>query len=301
MRRTALAVVLALTGSLAPVSARAQPSRASETRSAAAPRVQLRHDLVLDLTATSAMTGAVFGWGLFIKPAGVIGSSRCTICDGPGREVNAVDDFFRSTLKHERIGPAAVTSHVLSYGGSPAAGIGLTIGIAAYDGRVDEAPLNALLAVEASLAAVIVKELLSLGLRRERPEVHALEGADKRRALSTGDPLESFPSGHLASELAIMTAVGTIATMRGYRLAPLAWVVGGALGLAIGYLRIASDQHYFTDNVAGGAIGIGVGAAVPLIFHRPRGTSTAKRWLDGTTLVPQRFGDGRGFAIGWAF
>ena len=38
--------------------------------------------------------------------------------------------------------------------------------------------------------------------------------------------------------------------------------------MATGYLRIASDRHYFTDVMAGAVVGTAVGVGVPFLFHR---------------------------------
>lgn len=272
---------------------------------AVTPRISLRHDPLVDIVATGVMATSLVTWGFLKKDIGI---DECVICDGPTGKSNAVDDFFRDSLKRDDTGPAALISHILSYGGGPAMGFSLTIGAAAYDHRIDEAPLNCLLVIEASLAAVLVKEAFTAVIRRERPEVHALEGdAKKKAAEESGDPLESFPGGHTASIMAITASSATIAALRGYRLAPLIWIVGSTLATASMYLRIASDQHYFTDNVAGAAIGIGVGAGIPLLFHRrvtspsgdqPRGpTSFLQNAMISSTTVT----GGRVVNVGWSF
>jgi membrane-associated phospholipid phosphatase len=38
----------------------------------------------------------------------------------------------------------------------------------------------------------------------------------------------------------------------------------------IGYLRIAAEQHYLTDVLAGAAVGTAIGWAVPHFFHPAR-------------------------------
>ena len=62
----------------------------------------------------------------------------------------------------------------------------------------------------------------------------------------------------------------TVASMRGYRLAPLVWTAGILFGVGTGYTRIAADRHYFTDVIAGAGIGTVIGAGIPLLFHSPR-------------------------------
>jgi membrane-associated phospholipid phosphatase len=42
------------------------------------------------------------------------------------------------------------------------------------------------------------------------------------------------------------------------------------LASAVGYLRVAGDQHWATDVLAGAAVGGLVGWAVPWVFHRVR-------------------------------
>ena len=278
-----------------------EPPAALVPETTRTPRIQLRHDLLTDVVATGVMAGSLISWG-FLKAD--IGFKDCTICDGGPGETNGLDSFFRDSFKQRDGAPAATLSHVLSYGGGPVMGFALTIGVAAADKRIDEAPLNCLLVIEASLAAVIVKEGLTAFVRRERPEVHALEGEEKEKAaLASGDPLESFPGGHTASIMAITASSAVISTMRGYRLAPLIWIVGTTLATTSMYLRIASDQHYFTDNVVGAVVGGLVGAAVPLIFHgRLKEQPSARtRFLGGAMLTSNAVPGGRTVGVGWAF
>jgi membrane-associated phospholipid phosphatase len=264
------------------------------------PRIRLQHNAPADMIATGVMGAALISWG-FLKAN--IGFENCTICDGPPGETNAVDGFFRDSFKQNDGAPAATISHIISYGASPVMGFALTIGVAAADNRIDEAPLNCLLVIEASLAAVIVKEGLTAFVRRERPFVHALEGEEKQKELASGDPLESFPGGHTASIMAITASSAVVSTMRGYRLAPLIWIIGSTLATTSMYLRIASDQHYFTDNVVGAIVGGVVGAAVPLIFH-PRikeQPGAVTRFLGGAMLTSNAVPGGRTVGLGWSF
>lgn len=267
------------------------------------PRIELRHNLVTDIAVTGVMAAGLVTWG-FVKTE--VGIDKCVICDGAPGEANFLDDAFRNTFKRDDIGPSATASHILSYAGGPVMGFALTIGAAVYDKRSNEAPLNCLLVIEASLAAVLVKEALTAVIRRERPFVHALEGEAKKEALSEGDPLESFPGGHTTSIMAITASSATIASLRGYRLAPYIWVIGSTLGLTSMYLRIAADQHYFTDNLVGGIVGAAVGAGIPLLFHRrleKDGTTASggTGFLRGAMVTSNAVPGGRVVGLAWGF
>ena len=261
----------------------------------------LKYDLWVDGAVTLGLGAGLITWG-FVK-AGFPNRS-CTICDGPGTGTNGFDDFFRSTFKANDGDTPAAISHIISYGVSPAMGFALTIGVAAADRRIREAPANALLVIQASLVAVLAKEAVTFAIRRERPEVHVLEGDAKRKEIEAqSDPFESFPGGHSASIMAITSSAAVIAAMRGYRLTPLIWVVGSSLAGFVTFLRIASDQHYMTDNLVGAAVGTVVGAAVPLVFHRPvkadATTPTAVRLQPLLTTTP--VAGGRIVNVGLAF
>ncbi len=159
------------------------------------------------------------------------------------------------------------------------------------------------LIVEASLAFAVVQQGLTTILPRERPSVHAAQGEDRENALRRHSSFESFPAGHNGSAFAIAAAGGTVATMRRYRLAPLVWIAGGAIALATTYLRMAADRHYFTDVMTGGALGTGMGIAIPILFHRPvdERPGVATRWLQGAMVSTTEVPGGRIVGIGWGF
>ncbi|MDB5217143.1 MAG: hypothetical protein JWO86_5070 [Myxococcaceae bacterium] len=267
---------------------------------AVTPRVRLRTNLAIDFTVTGVLAASLVTWVL-IKPK--LSVPTCTICDGSNGQVNAVDDFFRTALKHGSGSPAGTISDVLAYGVAPVTGIALNIAVPVYDHRGDEAAENVLLVVEASLAFAAIQQAITALVPRERPSVHAQPSPERESSLQSRSALESFPAGHNGSAFAIAAAGGTIATMRGYRLAPLVWIAGGAIALATSYLRIAADRHYFTDVMTGAALGIGTGIAIPLVFHRPVGVrpSAATRWLQGANVSTTEIPGGRIVGIGWGF
>jgi membrane-associated phospholipid phosphatase len=277
------------------------PSDPPPPSSTATPRVQLRSNLAVDLTVTGVLAASLIAWGVAIKPN--LRAPSCTICDGSNGKVNAIDDAFRTTFKHGSSEPAGLVSDIFAYGLAPATGIGLAIAVPMHDGRGNEAPENILLIVEASLAFAVMQQGLTALVPRERPYVHAQPSPEHESSLQRHSALESFPAGHNGSAFAIAAAGGTVATMRGYRLAPLVWIAGGAIAFVTTYLRMAADRHYFTDLTVGAALGIGTGIAIPLLFHRPVGErpSAATRWLQGAMVSTTDVPGGRIVGIGWGF
>lgn len=259
----------------------------------ATPRVDLRYDLWIDVPVTVGLAAGELVW-LAVRNDAL--PARCVLCEGerPG-EVNAVDDWFRTALKRPDPKPARVVSDVVGFGVAPAAAVGLGALVAAADDRLDEAPTNTLLLAETLMVTLVLDDVLKSTLRRERPYAHALDPDAKTTTIEDSrDAILSFPSGHTSTAFALAAAGGTLATMRGYRFAPLVWITGAFLGVATGYARIAADQHYFTDVVSGAAIGTLTGIAVPRLFHSPR---EKFRPVVGSTAVP----GGRVVTVGVSF
>jgi membrane-associated phospholipid phosphatase len=98
----------------------------------------------------------------------------------------------------------------------------------------------------------------------------------------------SFFSGHATFTAAFAASAGAIALLRGYQHPWIAWVLGGALSIATGILRLAADKHYLTDVATGWIVGAGIGLSMPLLFHDgssnvsvapgPNGVGIAARW-----------------------
>lgn len=292
------AVTIAVAVSLA-WDAWSAPARADEAETVT-PRTLLRYDLWLDVPITVGLGAGATVWSAV---ASDVLAQQCRLCDGEPGDVNALDGFFRAALRRPDVAPAKVASDVLAYGVSPVAAAGLGALAAGADGRLDEAPLNTLLIAEATTVSLSLTEVFKSVFQRERPYVHAETGEGAHRALvARPDTLVSFPSGHTSTTFALAASAGTIATLRGYRVAPLVWIAGGLLGLTTGYLRMAADRHYFTDVVAGAALGTGVGIGVPLLFHRPAASElpAAARWLRATTISSAAVPGGRVVSLGWA-
>lgn len=246
---------------------------ASVTSSAAAdepvtPPVELRHDLRVDIPVTAGLLVGDVAWRLVrddLEPA------HCRLCDGTSpSDVNAVDRWFRDALRRDDILPANYTSYILAYGVAPLGGAALTALAANADRRADGILVDLLAVAEGTLVAIGVTEVIEPIALRTRPYVLAISDDDARRAeIAKTGAFHSFPSGHVTAAFGVATASGVVASMRGYRLAPLVWASGMMLGVATAYTRMAADRHYFTDTVAGAAIGTVFGGGVPLLFHGP--------------------------------
>lgn len=268
------------------------------------PRVELAHDLRLDLPITGGLAVVVVGWRLVrddLEP------SECRWCDGssPG-QVNAVDDWFRSGLKRNDTKPANIISYALAFGAAPVSAATLTVVAAVADNRGDEALVDLVAVAEGGLTAMLVTEILEPIALRTRPYVHAIENEDERNAViaETG-AFHSFPAGHVVEAFGVAAASGVVASMRGYRLAPLVWGAGLLFGAATAYARMAADRHYFTDVLAGAAIGTVVGGGVPLLFHPPRPqegvASGGSGLLHGATIMATPIPHGHMASVGWTF
>jgi membrane-associated phospholipid phosphatase len=274
-------------------------SWASAARADEPQRVSLRHDLWIDIPVTLGLGAGVTVWTAVRSD---VLPDRCRLCDGSPGEVNGLDGFFRDALLRPDVGPAKAASDILGYAAAPLSAAGLGAAIAAADDRLDEAPLNTLLVAEATVVSLTLTEGFKSVFLRERPYVHAAtDEAVRKTALEQGEALVSFPSGHTSTTFALATAAGTIATMRGYRLAPLVWIAGVLIGTTTGYLRIAADRHYFTDVLAGAALGTASGISVPLLFHGPASSSRVARWMQGATISSAPVQGGRVVSLGWLF
>jgi membrane-associated phospholipid phosphatase len=193
--------------------------------------------------------------------------------------LNPVDGALRKGLMWRSPQTAGALSSVLAYVAMPAGALGTMLGAAAHDRAAGKVPIDALLTAEATMLAVNLNQAVKIAFARERPFVHYLPRAPGEVRALTDSPSNdnlSFYSGHTNVAFALASSSGTVALMRGYRLAPLVLGFGLVSAGFVGYLRIAADKHYFSDVMVGAVIGSLVGAAVPLVFHpaQPREAAT---------------------------
>ena len=224
---------------------------------------ELRWDPPIDATVT-LVGGALWLASVALQPE--LAPSACRWCRG-----NALDDGVREGLLWRDPRLAADVSDVTAFALVPAATLGLDALAASHDHAPRGVGLDAFLALEATVLALEANQLTKLLVARERPYVRAGHPDGIPHRSHTDDDDVSFFSGHATETFALAAATGTVATMRGYRWAPVPWIVGGGLAAGTGYLRVAADRHWFTDVLVGMIVGIGIGVAVPLLFHAPAG------------------------------
>jgi membrane-associated phospholipid phosphatase len=210
----------------------------------------------------AAAGGAVWlGSGALFKPD--LAPTECRWCG-----TNAFDEELRG-LRWSDPGKPDLASDVISYGVMPIAAGGLLALAAVREGRASEIAEDFLIAAEATVAAGLIGEAFRFATARERPSVRALSDEEKDDVDHPEENNLSFISGHVATSFALAVSSGTIATLRHRRMAPLVWATGLSLAAATSYLRVASDEHYATDVLAGVVAGAAIGLAAPLLHRRP--------------------------------
>lgn len=230
----------------------------------------IAYDTRIDVSVTAALASWVLTAEI-LKAQLVPEKCRwCYRADDGADALNPVDGTVRRALIWKDTRAAGVTSDVLAFAVLPASSIGLNVVTAHEDGALSGAPVDALVIAQTTLVAATVNQLVKFAFARERPFVHYLpRSPDGLRELtdSPSDDNLSFYSGHTNLAFALATSSGTVATLRGYSLAPVVWGAGIALATAVGYLRIAADKHYLTDVLTGVVVGSIIGVGAPLLFH----------------------------------
>jgi membrane-associated phospholipid phosphatase len=200
-----------------------------------------------------------------------VAPKTCRWCDGSlGTPVNAVDDWFHEHLTSSVFSrnTANALSSIFAYGLAPAAaltGTAFATGPHATDGA---GLRNVVIVAESVAVAAAVTETVKLAAGRQRPYVHYQHVSAAGVAASDSDANVSFPSGHTSFAAALGTSASMLATLEDSPAAPWLWASTGVLTAATGTLRMISESHYFTDVLAGAAIGAGSGILFPLLHRR---------------------------------
>ena len=237
------------------------------------PRMQVHIPLELTLTAAG---GIVWITTEILK--GKIAPSTCHWCDAP-----AADLAVKNALRWSNTKGADISSYVTGFGMAPMAALGLDAAVVySSGGSFREWGEDATVIMESIVVAANTNQLVKFLVGRERPFVHDLDADGKGRTSTPGDNNLSFYSGHTMLGFVSAVSAGTIASLKGYRAAPVIWGTGLTFAAATGYLRIAADKHYFTDVVTGAVMGSLAGFLVPWL-HRPKSTGAR---VTGMTAGP---------------
>lgn len=221
------------------------------------PAQELRYNLAVDASVAGGGTllwilGETVGKNAFAPLS-------CHWCEPPGIDASA------RSLRWDNPHSAQVIGSITASVGAPLSAFGLTWLAAAHDGRGSEEWVNAMLIVEAVATTMLINDIFKWTFGRQRPAVHYQAG--NWESFPENDRNLSFFSAHSSLSFSFAVASGTIATMRGYRWAPLVWAVGLPMAAFTAYSRIAGDAHYFTDVLTGSLVGAAVGFAIPFFFH----------------------------------
>jgi membrane-associated phospholipid phosphatase len=240
------------------------PVNASQIASNGSVR-ELRYDLKLDLAVTSL---AVTGWIITEVAMDHLAPASCRWC-----QVNSFDDWGHRNLKWSNANAASKASHATAYLLAPAVAFGLDALAAHREGSMSDFAVDALVITEAAAISSFATQLVKIATGRERPSAHYGTGA------ASPSQNTSFYSGHTSLAFSLAVASGTVASMRGYALAPWIWGTGLAIAGTTAYLRVAADKHYLTDVIAGAVLGSAVGFVLPYLFHRPKNGRTERMTL----------------------
>ncbi|MCC6521354.1 MAG: phosphatase PAP2 family protein [Polyangiaceae bacterium] len=285
MNRVALGTVLAL--GLSTSVARAQePEPPSHIHELA---FDLRADLPITLIGASAWITSEILKG-YLAPA----SCRwCDRADDGTDTLNALDAALRGPLGSRSAQRAAnMASNVTGFGLGPALAFGLdAVAVAVEHGSAEDWAVDALVIAESAMVAADLNQLVKFAVGRERPFVHVLGADDKDDTEQPSDNNLSFFSGHTTLGFSLAVSSGMVASLRGYRMAPVIWASGVSAAAITGWLRIAADKHYFTDVLTGMLVGSGIGVLVPYL-HRP---SAAAAEVSGVYASAARAGGTFGF------
>ncbi|MDD5308920.1 MAG: phosphatase PAP2 family protein [Deltaproteobacteria bacterium] len=210
----------------------------------------------VDWVVDGSITGVSLGlWVLPELFKNSVTPAACRWCSRPEFDGSVHDALAWSETK-----PADITSNVLV--AVVPLGVGLMDFVAAQAASGARTGLEDLLIVaEAITTSGVLTTIVRFTSARQRPYAYYDHGTGAHE-----DHL-SFWSGHSTAVFAATFAAGYVAQQRGWGIWPWIYVVGVTGGLAMDYFRLAADKHWLTDQVAGMAVGVGVGLLVPWL-HR---------------------------------
>jgi undecaprenyl-diphosphatase len=171
---------------------------------------------------------------------------------------------------------------------------GLAPRLAAPGSLIPEVALSVVIAVACLLVGRLNGAVLAVAAV---PAATALnDGLLKHLVHRTYLGVLSYPSGHTAAVFALATTVAVLLLTppQTVRTRPLRVLLAGAafvLGIVVGVGVIGLRWHYFTDTVAGAAVGIGTVCGLALLLDLPalrRQLDRARRYLPAPAAGERR-------------
>jgi PAP2 superfamily len=231
------------------------------------PRPRLTLDFSTHAWLTGGMLAAVGASQLLSDH---LAPSTCRWCDPP-----QLDRWARRQLLWKDVKQATMIGNLLIVAVPVSATLTLSLMAHADGAGFREGAEDLLVLTEATSVALTLMQVAKFTSGRLRPDAWAGSGS------TTANSRMSFFAGHGSTSFAIAAAGTQVLRLRGRPgwkwFAAISFVSAAATGM----FRVASDNHWLTDVVAGAAIGTAVGLSVPLLVLHPAGEHST-----GVTLVP---------------
>lgn len=273
-----LALTTALAVSSAPVPRQALPDAPLSPAARAQPAAPggayaLRFDWKRDGALTAGAAALLLGSETLLKDR--LAPTNCRWCerDAQGKStLNAVDRWgSRLAGDAEDQAQASRWSNVVAVGLLPAGVFGAGYLVGKSSGSPGSVLAQDLLMVtQAVVLSSSANQVVKFAAGRSRPFVHGMPTSQQALTDSPADNHMSFYSGHTSAAFALVTSVGTVAHLRGYRNTGWIWAVGLPLAASVPVLRMAAGKHYLSDVATGALLGSAFGIAVPLLLHPRR-------------------------------
>lgn len=120
-----------------------------------------------------------------------------------------------------------------------------------------------IVATETVMVSTLLQQVANFGFQRPRPRTYAGDPS----GITSGEGYLSFVAGHVATTTAVLAAASfTIRKRYGEKVWP--WVVTGLVATSVATERLLGGYHFPSDVALGGALGLGVGLAVPWLHAR---------------------------------
>lgn len=224
--------------------------------------VSSKRELLADVVAAGAL-GATVAWTTQVK------ADACGWCETSGGRdtLNGFDRSLRNGLLIEGGGArtANTVSHVAEVTTWVVPSALLLTSNCCNDSHSRRDAMRALL--WAMTVNTTATSALKISVARERPFRHFGNAS----AHQSEDRFSSFPSGHASSAFALVFAAASECRRSNCDREKAVWLAGLPLASLSAVARLAADQHYATDVLAGAGVGAAIGWFTPRLYDAVAG------------------------------